>query len=175
VYDLLMKRDSSGVLPYTDSKPQGAADFYFAINATFRFLLDSQPGGAWEDYLEQLGREYFAPVNSAWKEEGLPMVAEYWRAFFGAEPGSEVVVEEGEGRVEIDVKVCPAIRHFRTQGRCPVSRYCEHCEILGQARARAAGMGMSLVGGNGSCRHTYFEDPDEAPARVPGSICEATL
>jgi hypothetical protein len=26
------------MLPYRDSKAQGAADFYFAINATFRFL-----------------------------------------------------------------------------------------------------------------------------------------
>ena len=26
-------------LPYTDTKPVGAADFYFAINATFRFIL----------------------------------------------------------------------------------------------------------------------------------------
>ena len=25
-------------LPYQDTKPQGAADFYFAINATFRFI-----------------------------------------------------------------------------------------------------------------------------------------
>jgi len=28
----------NGPLAYTDSKPQGAADFYFAINATFRFI-----------------------------------------------------------------------------------------------------------------------------------------
>ena len=26
------------MLPYSDSKPIGAADFYFAINATFRFI-----------------------------------------------------------------------------------------------------------------------------------------
>ena len=28
----------SSPLPFTDTKPTGAADFYFAINATFRFI-----------------------------------------------------------------------------------------------------------------------------------------
>ena len=31
---------SANPLPYTDTKPVGAADFYFAINATFRFVLN---------------------------------------------------------------------------------------------------------------------------------------
>ena len=31
---------SSNNLPYTDKKLVGAADFYFAINATFRFVLN---------------------------------------------------------------------------------------------------------------------------------------
>ncbi len=28
-------------LPYRDSKATGAADFYFAINATFRFIRET--------------------------------------------------------------------------------------------------------------------------------------
>ena len=32
-----MKPPVRSELPYTDTKPQGSADFYFAINATFRY------------------------------------------------------------------------------------------------------------------------------------------
>ncbi|MGE9290290.1 MAG: hypothetical protein ACQKBT_04820 [Puniceicoccales bacterium] len=171
---VMTDRASEG-LPYTDRKPEGAADFYFAINATFRFLIEEQPAGVWEEYLEQLGREYFEPVNERWKEQGISAVADYWRAFFSAEPESVVEVLEGQDHVEIVVKECPAIHHFRAEGRAPVERFCEHCDVLGQTRAREAGMAMRLEGGNGCCHHHYFKNPQEAPPPVAGAIRKATL
>ena len=77
-------------LPYTDTKPVGSADFYFAINSTFRFILRKLGRESWIRYLQDLGREYFAPVNRQWLADGLPAVAGYWRAFFAAENPSKV-------------------------------------------------------------------------------------
>ena len=57
-----MKPDPSA-LPYTDTKPVGAADFYYAINATFRFILQRRGAEGWRRYLAEMGRGYFAPVN----------------------------------------------------------------------------------------------------------------
>jgi hypothetical protein len=149
-------------LPYKDTKPQGAADFYLAINATFRFLLERLGRDGWIRYLHDMGTEYFRPVNMDWCRGRLPAVAAYWREFFAAEPGADVTVHESPGCVEINVHVCPAIRHLRASGRQIVPEYCQHCYHLGQARAAAAGMAMRLEGGNGACRHTYFSDPNVA-------------
>ena len=44
-------------LPYTDTKPQGSADFYYAINATFRFILARRGEDGWRRYLADLGRD----------------------------------------------------------------------------------------------------------------------
>ena len=154
-----MDPDASGAaggLPYTDTKPQGAADFYESINRTFRFLLARLGREAWIRYLEDMGRRYFAPVNLSWRNGGLPVVAKYWRSFFAAEPGAEVEVTEAADRVELNVRVCPAIRQLRATGQAVVGEYCQHCYHLGEARAKAAGLSMRLEGGNGSCRHTYF-------------------
>ncbi|MBP8256610.1 MAG: hypothetical protein KAX37_04750 [Opitutaceae bacterium] len=142
-------------LPYRDTKPKGAADFYFAINATFRFILSRLGKEAWKEYLAAMGRGYFEPVNRLWREGGLPAVAGYWRAFFEAEPEADVVVEEKDDKVEIEVRRCPAIHHLRAGGREIVSEYCQHCYFLGEARAAASGLTMRLAGGGGSCRHTY--------------------
>jgi hypothetical protein len=161
-------------LPYRDTKPQGAGDFYYAINATFRFLLGTQGPEAWRAYLRDLGRDYYAPVNARWRAGGLPEVARYWRAFFAAEPGADVVVSEATGRVEIEVRVCPAIAHLRQGGRKIVREYCQHCQILGAARAEAAGLEMRLAGGNGTCRHTYATPAAALPPQDPGSIREVT-
>ncbi|MEY4938367.1 MAG: hypothetical protein RIQ93_102 [Verrucomicrobiota bacterium] len=146
---------SDSPLPYTDTKPQGSADFYFAVNATFRFLLRRVGPDGWRRYLADMGRGYFAPVNRQWEQGGLPAIARYWRAFFAAEPGSNVEVVEHSDRVEVHVRECPAIKHLRAGKREIVGAYCQHCYYSGQARAEAAGFTMRLSGGNGSCRHTF--------------------
>jgi len=142
-------------LPYADTKPVGSADFYFGINATFRFILRRLGPDGWRRYLEEMGRGYFEPVNRQWSEGGLAAVARYWRAFFAAEPGAVVEVYEKPDRVEVRVHECPAIKHLRAGGREIVREYCQHCYYLGSARAEAAGLTMRLSGGSGSCCHTY--------------------
>ncbi len=161
-----------GAHPYVDVKPQGAADFYFAINATFRFLLERFGRRGWIAYLTELGRGYYEPVNRAWREGGLPAIAEYWRAFFAAEPGAVVEVVQKRDRVEIEVRECPAIRHLRAGGRRIVPEFCQHCHHLGAARAEAAGYVMRLEGGDGSCRHTYAEPGAGLPPQDPAAIRE---
>jgi hypothetical protein len=144
-----------GSLPYTDTKPQGAADFYFVINATFSFMLRHLGEAGFIDWLTELGVGYYAPVNTQWREGGLPAVARYWRDFFAAEPGSEVEVTEEGGQVLIAVKRCPAILHLKAHQRDIVPCYCRHCAVLGQVRADSAGLSMQVEGGNGSCIHRY--------------------
>ena len=163
---------SASPLPYTDTKPQGSADFYYATNATFRFLLARLGEAGWRRYLCDLGRDYFSPVNRAWRAGGLPAVAAYWRAFFAAEPGGEVEVRELPERVEINVRVCPAIRHLRAGNREIVREYCRHCHILGEARAAAAGLQMRLSGGDGACVHTYATPAAALPPQDPAAIRE---
>lgn len=164
-------------LPYQDTKPQGAADFYFAVNATFRFILNRLGEAGWIRYLQDLGREYYKPVNDLWRQGGTSAVARYWREFFTAEPGGDVEVVESPGLVEVNVRVCPAIKQLRLGGRTPVSQFCQHCWHLGEARAREAGMTMRLSGGNGSCVHRYYcsSATPPPPPQDPNAIKETTL
>jgi hypothetical protein len=168
-----MSTQSAGELPYVDTKPQGSADFYFGTNSTFRFILQRFGRAGWVSYLEEMGRGYFAPVNDRWRAGGLPAVARYWRAFFAAEPGARVEVQESPDRVVVVVQECPAIKHLRAGGREIVREYCQHCYFLGNARAEAAGMTMRLEGGNGSCRHTFATAAVAAAPQDMGQIKEA--
>ena len=110
-----MKQDISP-LPYSDSKPVGAADFYFAINATFRFILARFGLDGLRRYWTDLGASYFSPVSDRWKSKGLIGIEEYWLSFFKAETGSEVEVRRTDAMVTvIDLK----------------ERYSRHGRILG--------------------------------------------
>ncbi len=161
-------------LPYTDAKPVGAADFYFAINATFRFLLDRFGMDGLRRYWDDLGIHYHAPVTARWQERGLAAVAEYWRASFAAEPGAEVQVVADDDMVTVQVDVCPAIKHLREHGREIVPCYCQHCYFVSEAIGRPAGLTVRVQGGNGSCRQTFFaRDRAEKPQDM-NDIKEAT-
>ena len=146
----------SSPLPYLDAKPQGAADFYFAINATFRFILQRFGTEGLRRYWSDLGRRYFAPVSEHWKQGGLQAVADYWRAFFAAEPGSDVEVSASDADVTLNVRVCPAIAHLRKGGRDIVPCFCQHCYFIGEAMAVPAGLTVRIEGGNGACRQTFL-------------------
>ena len=161
-------------LPYPDAKPVGAADFYFAINATFRFIGQRLGIEGLRRYWTDLGHNYFRPVSTNWLQNGLTGVAAYWRAFFQAEPGAEVEVTEGSDQVVIEVRVCPAITHLRRGGRAVFPQFCQHCYFQGEAMAAAAGMAMRLEGGNGSCRHAYALSRSDLPAQDLNAIAEAS-
>jgi len=160
-------------LPYRDTKPVGAADFYFAINATFRFIHQRLGMDALQKYWSELGTNYFAPVSARWKSRGLSGVAEYWRAFFAAEPGAEVEVNETNDAVTLNVKVCPAIRHLREHKREMVPCFCQHCYFVSEAMAAPAGLTVRVTGGNGSCRQIFSRRKDGLPAQNISDITEA--
>ena len=162
-----------GPLPYKDAKDVGAADFYFAINATFRFI-EKQFG--WEGlrrYWQELGASYYAPVTAAWKQAGLAAVADYWRAFFAAEPGAEVEVEATGETVTLEVRVCPAIKHLRTHQREIVPCFCQHCYYVSEAAAAPAGLTVRVEGGNGTCWQTFVARQADLAAQDLGRIKEA--
>lgn len=150
-----MKPETScHALPFTDVKKVGAADFYFALNATFRFIESRFGSEGLRRYWRDLGLGYFAPVSERWRRGGLSAMAGYWRAFFAAEPSAEVEITEEEEMVVLDVRTCPAIKHLRLHQREIVPCFCQHCYFVGEAIASAADLTMRVAGGNGTCRQT---------------------
>jgi hypothetical protein len=142
---------STRPLPYTDSKPLGAADFYYAINATFTHIRSRYGLAGLQDYWRGLGRDYQRPVWERWRAGGLPAVAEYWSAFFAHEPGGSVDVHADAEAVRLDVRECPAISHLRQGERDILDTFCHHCAVMGDAAAEQAGLAIRIAGGNGRC------------------------
>jgi len=154
---------SSPALPYTDTKPQGASDFYFALNTTFRFIGKTLGADALVTYWQDLGTNYMKPVWTRWKALGLEGIATYWRAFFDAEPGADVEVMRSPEQVVLEVKTCPAISRLRKGGRTIWPEFCQHCYYVSNAAAEQAGFTVRVEGGNGSCRQTFLR-AEAAPA-----------
>jgi hypothetical protein len=154
-------------LPYRDTKPVGAADFYFAINTTFRFILGRFGMDGLRSYWRDLGTRYYSPVTERWNQGGLSSVTKYWKAFFDAEPGAEVEIHGDEREVRVEVKTCPAIKHLRAHGREIVPCFCQHCYFVSDAIAAPAGLSVRVSGGNGSCVQRFTKrDACVEPQRI---------
>ncbi len=161
-------------LPYTDGKPVGAADFYTAINATFRFIERRLGMEGLRRYWQDLGHHYYSPVIGRWRLGGLKAVAAYWQAFFAAEPGAMVEVSVDSEEVILNVLTCPAIRALREHDREIVPSFCQHCYHVSTAIGETAGIEMRLEGGNGQCiqrfaRSGHFSAPQDLSAITPTS------
>jgi len=133
-----------------------APDFYFAVNAIFRHLHDRYGHRALIDYWQSLGREYYRPRCERWRAGGVEAIASDWRAYFEREPQAKVDVSTRGDSVELDIQVCPAIKHLRDCGREIVPYFCEHCDHTCGAMARAAGFSFERTGGMGSCQQRFI-------------------
>jgi len=153
----------SNALPYPDTKAVGAADFYFGINATFRFIGDRFGLKGLRRYWQEIGQSYFQPVTVRWAEGGLPAVAEYWRAFFAAEPGAEVDVTETADKVTLSVRRCPAVSHLRMHGRAIVPEFCQQCYFVSKAMGAGANVAVRVCGGNGTCTQEFTTPKNATP------------
>lgn len=134
-----------------------APDFYFAINSNFRYLHDRYGKESLVDYWRCLGREFYRRRIECWKEGGPEAIAADWREYFAREPQAEVQsIAEGDV-VTLDVKVCPAIKHLRDQGRDIVPYFCEHCDHVCGAMAEEAGYVFRRLGGMGACQQQFVK------------------
>ncbi|MEN6302623.1 MAG: hypothetical protein ABFD96_07870 [Armatimonadia bacterium] len=132
-----------------------APDFYFAINATFRWILERCGEGGLREYWRALGRQHYAHLTERLKGGGLPALRDYWERFYAEEPGGEVSLELAEEALVLTVHTCPAIKHLRAHGREIMPLYCEHCTHVSAAFCEPAGIGVKVVGGGGTCRQVF--------------------
>jgi hypothetical protein len=133
----------------------GAPDFFFAVNATFRHILDSYGEDALHRYWQEMGREHYAAVTQAIRDRGLIALKEHWDTLFPEEPGSDVATSLDADKLTLTVKVCPAILHLKAHGRDVPPVYCDHCLHVSRGMCEPAGATVTLTGGGGACTQTF--------------------
>lgn len=132
-----------------------APDFYFAVNAIARHILDEYGKEVLIEYWRSLGQAYYRPRTQRWRDGGVSVIAKDWQTYFLNEPGAEVEVSCRDATVELNVITCPAIKHLEDNGREIVPCYCEHCDHTCGAMAESAGFRFERDGGGGSCRQRF--------------------
>jgi hypothetical protein len=144
-----------------------APDFYFAVNAIFRHLHDRFGKEALVRYWRELGRDHYRARWMKWSDA--KSIADDWLNYFNNEPGAVVEVSHDADKVELNVLVCPAIKHLLDSNREIVPYFCEHCDHICASMAQNAGYNFTRTGGMGSCHQTFLRVPArrESPRKEP--------
>ena len=133
----------------------GAADFFFAVNATFRYILENHGEGALHRYWQEMGAGHYCAVTEAISDRGLVALKEHWEQLFPEEPGSEVELALDGNCLTLTVKTCPAILHLKAHDREVLPVYCDHCTYVSKGMCEAAGVSVEVTGGGGSCVQVF--------------------
>ncbi len=128
-----------------------ANDFYFAVNAMFRHLHDRYGRDVLIDYCAPIGAGILPPACGQVAGRGAGgdrrRLAGLLRTRGWRSPSRSTA--QPDGAVELDVQVCPAIKHMRDHGRDIVPYFCEHCDHVCSAMAEEAGFTFERRRGNG--------------------------
>lgn len=132
-----------------------APDFYFAVNATLRWLQTRFGEEALTRYWQALAQDYYAPVARQYREGGLAAVEQHLQETLAVEPGAVVYFEREGAQLTVTVEHCPAIGHLRACGREVAPRFCEQCSVLNPLLCRDTGLTYEQQGGDGACRQVF--------------------
>ena len=136
-----------------------APDFYFGVNATFRYIYEREGYDALVTYWQNLGRDYYQSRWERWRDNSLQNLADDWENYFQHEPQSQVSVttDQTSQSVLLDIHVCPAIKHLNDNSREIMPHFCEHCDHITGAMAQKSGYRFQRTGGMGTCQQQFVK------------------
>ena len=133
-------------------------DFHGALCYSIKYLDENYGRQATREYLQQVGRSYFAPLSKQLKKKGLSVLENHWNEVFTKEGGIFTISSDNEV-LKLQVEQCPAIEHLRKNGQLCTERFCETTVIVNETICAEAGYCASCVyqPGKGTCVQKFWK------------------
>lgn len=134
-------------------------DFHGALCYAIKYLDDHYGHHATEEYLEQVGKTYFAPLAEKLKTTGLKALENHWQHIFQKEQGQFRLFYENDCLV-LEVDCCPAIAHLKKKAMFFTERYCQTTVVVNKTICRRADYQCSCEykPGEGKCVQRFWKE-----------------
>ena len=136
-------------------------DFHGALCYSIKYLDDNFGTDATTEYLQQVGRTYFAPLSEAMKKKGLSVLEEHLQNIFTKE-GGRFKLDYEDQMLVLTVEECPAVAHLKKIDQFFTERYCETTVIVNETICSEAGYCCSCKyePGKGKCVQKFWKDKE---------------
>ena len=136
-------------------------DFHGALCCGINYLDETYGQDATRQYLQQVGRTFFAPLAAALKQQGLWVLERHWKDVFTREGGKFSLNYEDDTLV-LMVHECPAIAHLKKTNQLFTDRFCETTVVINETICGQAGYTCSCEyePGKGRCVQKFWKNKE---------------
>jgi len=104
-------------------------DFHATLNQGLIYLQERFGPAAVRDYLRQLGRTFYSPLNESLRRGGLEAIRQYLEKVY-SEENAEYEIQSNENDLEMKIARCPAVSHIRKSGFTVSDMFCETTKTI---------------------------------------------
>jgi hypothetical protein len=133
-------------------------DFHGALCYAIAYLDKTYGPEATTEYLQQVGRSFYAPLSTKLKKQGLSVLEQHYRDIFTKE-GGKFSLSYDNGTLVLTVDECPAIAHLKKRNHFFTERFCETTVVVNQTICTQAGYRCSCKyqPGAGRCVQKFWK------------------
>ena len=129
-------------------------DFHLATSATISYVLDEFGKPFLRELFRRTAQEVYRDIYENLKAGNSEPLLEHWEYYMKRE-GGDFELDRRDDKVELNVRICPAVRHLRKQGKEPTPNFCLQTVLMNDAWSIGTPFSIkTAVSGEGSCRQT---------------------
>lgn len=114
-------------------------DFHGAFSYMLIYLEKNYGWKVVKDYLLQVAKNVYGEFSQKIKKQGLKVLTRHLRKIFDVED-AEYEIRNYNGRLILEVRQCPALKHLRKRAYPVMKRFCECDRIITEAICKNAGV-----------------------------------
>jgi hypothetical protein len=134
-------------------------DFHRALNWALIYLADRHGEAAVREYLQEFAGKYYAPLQTALRQEGLAALEHHFSWIYAIEGGDVRIDRQTDpDSLTITVRQCPAVAHIRAGGDRVSPLFHLTSEAVNEAICRNTPYQSSLIEydpATGACRQCF--------------------
>lgn len=136
-------------------------DFHGALCYAIDYLDKTYGPDATTEFLQQLGKTFYAPLIAALKQQGLSALEKHYRDIFTKEAGKFNLNYDGDVLI-LTVNECPAVSHLKKRNLFFTERFCETTVVVNQTICSRAGYRCSCKydSGLGRCVQKFWKQKE---------------
>jgi hypothetical protein len=133
-------------------------DFHGAFSYMLIYLEKNYGKKALKDYLLQVAKNVYGGLSEKIKRQELNALEKHLKKIFEIEDAKYKIIRE-DGKLILDVKCCPALKHMRKRGYPVMKKFCECDRVITGAICRNAGIKCNIKHDQrkGKCIQEFFK------------------
>ena len=132
-------------------------DFHGSTAITINHVVKNFGREALRQLMETMAKQVYRSIYQQLQAGNTDELVEHWQYFFEREKGNFQITRHPDGRIELLVRECPAVRHLKRLGLEVSPDFCLQTKMINDAWSDGTPFSITTEKtGEGTCRQTII-------------------